>query len=197
MTPSALTAGFADPVTDAQAAFRAMLDAMACPGRVRTLPALAEPPPAPLIPALAAVALCLCDADTMVWLDAPLAAGAVAGWLRFHCGCPIVPEPAAARFAFAACHPPQLSALDAGCDLYPDRSATLVLRVADLAQGQVLRLRGPGLRDGATVRVAGLPDDFVAQRAADHRRYPRGIDCILAAGDQVLCLPRSTIVEPG
>jgi alpha-D-ribose 1-methylphosphonate 5-triphosphate synthase subunit PhnH len=189
---AALTAGFAEPVRDAQAAFRALLDAMARPGTVATLPAPAEPPPAPLAPAAAAVALSLCDADTKLWLDATLAGAAP--WLRFHCGCRIVADPGAAAFAFATGLP---AGLDAGDDLYPDRAATLVLQVAGFGAGTALRLAGPGIDGQAHVQVDGLPHGFVAQRAANHRLYPRGVDCILVAGARALCLPRTTAVESG
>ena len=53
-----LTAGFADPVLDAQACFRAVLEAMSRPGRIqRTGTALK--PPEPLNRAAAAVLLTL------------------------------------------------------------------------------------------------------------------------------------------
>ena len=39
------------------------------------------------------MALTLCDHDTPVWLDPVLAASeAVAGWLRFHTGAPLVTD---------------------------------------------------------------------------------------------------------
>jgi alpha-D-ribose 1-methylphosphonate 5-triphosphate synthase subunit PhnH len=195
MSRAALTAGFADPVREAQAAFRAVLDAMARPGTIACLPAPAEPAPAPLAPAAAALALTLCDADTPVWLDADLAASDVPAWLKFHCGCRIVGDAGAAGFVFAAGRPPAMAALDAGSDLYPDRSATLVVQVGGFGSGERLRLSGPGIRDVAGVTVAGLPPGFAAQRAANLRAYPRGVDCILVAGARVLCLPRSTVVE--
>ncbi|TXN62799.1 phosphonate C-P lyase system protein PhnH, partial [Methylobacterium sp. WL6] len=82
----ALARGFADPVHDAQGTFRTLMDALARPGRIGRL-ASDLYPPAPLTPELAAVALALTDADTPVWLDAPLAANpAVAAFLRFHTG---------------------------------------------------------------------------------------------------------------
>lgn len=193
----ALTAGFAAPGHDAQRAFRALLEAMARPGRIATLPALAEPPPAPFAPAAASVALALCDADTPVWLDAAHAAGDVPAWLRFHCGCRIVAAPGQAAFAFAAASPPAMAALDAGSDLYPDTSATLVLQVQLFGAGTALRLSGPGIPGTNVTRVAGLPEAFLAERAANRALYPRGVDCLLVAGADALCLPRSTVVEPG
>lgn len=195
---AALTAGFEHPVHDAQRAFRAVLDAMARPGTLAALPALAEPPPAPLAPAAAALALALCDADTPVWLDATLAAGDAAPWLRFHCGCRIVDAPGEAAFAFAAtASMPPMTAFDAGSDLYPDTAASLVLQVAGFEAGLALRLSGPGILGSATVRIAGLPGAFQAERTANRALYPRGVDCVLVAGHQALCLPRSTIVEAG
>jgi alpha-D-ribose 1-methylphosphonate 5-triphosphate synthase subunit PhnH len=189
-----LSPGFADPVLDAQAAFRALLDAMARPGRIATLPELPEAPLG-LQPAAACVALALCDGDTPVWLDD--AARAAAAWLRFHCGCRIVDEPGAASFVFAMRTPPAMGALDAGDDQYPDRSATLVLTVGGFGIGPALRLEGPGIDGTCTVQVAGLPEQFLAERAANRQKFPRGVDCILVAGRQTLCLPRTTRVERG
>ena len=97
-----LTAGFADPVFAAQATFRAVLDAMARPGSIQRIDTALTPPP-PLARGAAAVALTLADHDTPVWLGADLAAHpGIAEWLRFHCGCEIVAEPALAAFAFTA-----------------------------------------------------------------------------------------------
>ncbi|MBL8584289.1 MAG: phosphonate C-P lyase system protein PhnH, partial [Rhizobiaceae bacterium] len=57
---SSLEGGFAQPVFDAQAVFRAVMDAMARPGSVHAIGERATPP-SPLLPATAAVALALCD----------------------------------------------------------------------------------------------------------------------------------------
>ncbi len=88
---STLTPGFADPVLDGQATFRAVLEAMSRPGRIQRAGSALRPP-APLNQAAAAVLLTLADADTGFAHDAGAAAEA---WLRFHCGMPLVP--AAAR----------------------------------------------------------------------------------------------------
>lgn len=187
-----LASGFADPVLDAQGAFRALLDAMARPGRIAKLPSLPEAPDG-LEPAAACAALALCDTDTPVWLDD--AARDAAAWLRFHCGCRIVHDPSAASFVFAMRVPPAMAALDAGDDQYPDRSATVVLSVGSFDMGVALRLSGPGIDGAVTVQVEGLPESFVAERAANRQKFPRGVDCILVAGRQALCLPRTTIIE--
>ena len=79
--------GFADPVEEAQATFRAVLDAMARPGTLhRAGERLA--PPVPLDQAAAAVLLTLVDNETPLWLDA--AAAAARDWLAFHCGATVV-----------------------------------------------------------------------------------------------------------
>ena len=84
--------GFADPVLESQSAFRALMRAMARPGRAEALPGLEHAPP-PLSPVAAAVALTLIDHDTPVWLDAPLAVQAVRAWLAFHTGAPVIEAP--------------------------------------------------------------------------------------------------------
>jgi alpha-D-ribose 1-methylphosphonate 5-triphosphate synthase subunit PhnH len=184
-----LLRGFAEPVGQAQACFRGVLDAMAHPGRIVTLDAPAPPPP--LCPATAAVLLTLLDADTSIWLDP--ACAAAADWLTFHCGSPFV-EPPRAGFA-VACEMPQLSDLHDGTDEAPETATTLVLQVADLGHGTVLRLFGPGLRNPATLAVRGLPDDFSAQWRTNHKSFPRGIDLILCAGSRIAALPRSVEIS--
>src|SRR6185437_12731453 len=91
-----LTAGFAEPVMDAQRSFRAVLDAMARPGTIRRVGGVI--PPAPLDAATAAVLLTLADNETPIWLDQ--AAARCRDWLAFHCAA-VFTEPGAATFAVA------------------------------------------------------------------------------------------------
>ncbi|RVU17462.1 phosphonate C-P lyase system protein PhnH [Methylobacterium oryzihabitans] len=189
----ALARGFADPVHDAQGAFRAMLDALARPGLVQALPA-ALAPPAPLTSELAAIALALADADAPVWLDGPLAeAPEVEEFLRFHTGARLVADPAEAAFALVAdpeaC--PDFSAFAQGSPAYPDRSTTLVLAVRHLAAGEGLAFEGPGIRGRVRLGVAPLPAGFAARWSANHALFPRGIDLLLAAPGRVAGLPRT------
>lgn len=188
-----LLPGFADPVLDAQSAFRAVLEAMSRPGRIATID---RPPeaPAPLMPAAAAALLTLADIDTPVWSDA---GERVAAWLGFHAGCPIVPTPRAARFALATGAVPMLDALDPGTEEEPQLSATLILQVAALETGTGWRLTGPGIEHAHHLHVTGLPADFLTQWRAQRRHFPCGVDVILCAGTRLAALPRTVQIEEG
>jgi alpha-D-ribose 1-methylphosphonate 5-triphosphate synthase subunit PhnH len=186
-----LTPGFADPVPAAQACFRALLEAMARPGRVQRLAELPDAP-APLVPAAAAALLTLADAETPVWTDAGPAAEQ---WLRFHAGCPLVTDPAAAAFLLATGTPPALATLDPGIEEEPHRSATLILQVAALAEGDGWALSGPGIETVHRLCVAGLHAGFAADWAANAARFPRGVDVVLCAGPHLAALPRTTRIE--
>jgi alpha-D-ribose 1-methylphosphonate 5-triphosphate synthase subunit PhnH len=188
-----LQPGFADPVRDAQACFRAVLDAMAHPGRIVRMPSTV-PGPTPLGPAASAVALSLCDIDTPVWLDAKSATAA--NYLAFHCGAPLAGMPGDAGFAFvadAAALPP-LDQFALGTDEYPERSTTLVIGVSDLVSDSGARLRGPGIRDEARLGAIELPARFWTERAALAELSPRGLDILFVCGDALAALPRSTRV---
>jgi alpha-D-ribose 1-methylphosphonate 5-triphosphate synthase subunit PhnH len=182
--------GFADPVAEAQACFRAVLAATARPGRVHQVGGSLQAP-SPLMPATAALLLTLADTSTQVWLSADCVPAH--GWLRFHCGTHITADPAAAQFAVAT-RWPDLALFQRGTDEAPEESATIVVQVAAIGSGRLLRLLGPGLREEATLRVDGLPDDFVPIWAANHALYPRGLDMVLVADTALVALPRSVAV---
>ena len=193
-----LLPGFADPVRDSQATFRALLDAMAHPGKIQNVrPASAALDHgaglaiSPLHPATAALLLTLADAETPLWLDPAVIA--VTGWVAFHCGAPLV-SAAEAQFAVALADPP-FAALHAGTDEEPENSATLILQVAALGAGDCYTLTGPGLASATTFAAAGLPPEFQAFWSANHRLFPRGIDLILTEGDRFAALPRTVRME--
>lgn len=196
-TTDHIAGGFANPVFDAQAIFRAVMDAMARPGTVQ--PAKAETqPPRPLSPVAAAVALALCDNDTPLWLDPSLKqAPAVASWLGFHTGAPLADTPADAHFAVVA-DPASLIALEnfaQGTQEYPDRSTTLILQVASLSAGDLLMLEGPGIDGSTSFAPSPLPRHFVEQWKQNRARFPRGVDLLLAAPEGIACLPRTTRIR--
>jgi len=190
---SVLLPGFADPVLEAQRAFRAVLAAMSQPG---TLHRAGEElrVPAPLAPATAAVLLTLADGDTPVWLAAPYADARE--WIAFHCGATITPRMGDAAFAVAA-GMPDLASLNTGTDEIPEDGATLILQVRGFERGRKLRLAGPGLSAPTTVTIDGLPDNFVGAWEANHALYPRGVDLVLCASETLAAFPRSLQITEG
>lgn len=193
---TSLQPGFADPVLEAQCAFRSLLDAMANPGRAVPLSGLAQAP-GPLSPVAAAVALTLIDHESPLWLDPALAGSqALRAWLGFHSGAPIVASPAEAAFALAA-EPQSLPALKdfaLGSEAYPDRSTTLILQVEACSEDGP-SLSGPGLAEPRRFGAAPLPADFWDQWRANRALFPCGVDVILAGPEAVAALPRSLKVE--
>lgn len=197
ITAQAIEGGFADPVFNAQTVFRTVMDAMARPGMVRKLPALARPP-APLSATAGAIALALCDNDTPIWLDPALQASmTVKSWLGFHSGAPLANTPADAHFAVitSPCEMMSLDGFSQGTQEYPDRSTTLILQVNDLVSGTPLLLQGPGIETTETIAPAQMPRHFVEQWKQNNQRFPRGIDIILASPDSIACLPRTTRIK--
>lgn len=190
--------GFADPVFDAQTAFRAIMDALANPGTPHKLgkTALAQ---GPLKAELANTLLTLSDADTTIWLSETLRTAPVEAFIAFHAGAPLTPDPAKATFALAASADelPRLDQFNLGTQEYPDRSTTVVLSVPALSGGPDQLLRGPGIRDHLHCSPMGLPGDFLAQWADNRALFPRGVDLLLVADGQVMGLPRSTRLSEG
>ena len=189
----ALKPGFADPVHDSQRTFRAILDAMAHPGRIVAL-AAKPPSPKPLRCAATAVALTLFDHDTPVWLDTTVAESSeAADYLRFHCGCPFVDGPGAARFALIGDTTtlPHLGRFDAGSDAWPETAATLVIEISDLEGGPCVTLTGPGIEHETAFAPYGLPDWFWSAWAVNRAGYPLGVVIILTCGNRLAALPRS------
>ncbi|MCS3506769.1 phosphonate C-P lyase system protein PhnH [Achromobacter sp. JUb104] len=190
-----LIPGFSDPVNDAQTTFRAALKALAHPGRVEEITAQCGVPTG-LSPAMTALLLTLVDGDTPLWLPPEVSADALA-FLRFHCGCPIVPSPSLARFAAVpmGCDAPALSACHPGDPAYPDLSTTLLLEVGSLADGHAVSLTGPGIQTRQALSVTGLPEGFWRDWRLNHQLFPLGVDVFLTQDRRMCGLPRTTRVE--
>lgn len=188
-----ISLGFADPVHDAQRAFRGALDALSRPGRRLTV---GQPVKGlALGPAMAHLLLALTDDDTPVWWQQPDAQ--TANWLRFHTGAPLAATAAEAAFAVLGMTAawPSLEAFAQGSMTSPEGSATLLAEVSSLDDGPALAWRGPGIRDMQTVRIAGLPENFWTQWQASQASFPQGVDIIFTCADAALGLPRTTRVR--
>lgn len=196
---SALAPAFAEPVLQAQSVFRAVMDALARPGRVQDLSCDLVPPP-PLSAGAAAIALALFDYETPVWLDRRLAdADDVMRWLRFHTGAPITNDPGVAAFAMVsdAANVPDFDLFAAGTPDYPDRSTTVILQIESLSTGQPLLLTGPGIIGEQTLCAQPLPADLADRMTSNRGLFPCGIDLLLAAENAVATIPRSAHVARG
>ncbi|SNB66038.1 alpha-D-ribose 1-methylphosphonate 5-triphosphate synthase subunit PhnH [Arboricoccus pini] len=192
-----LTAGFTDPVEQAQGIFHAVMTALSQPGTLRKLGSGLQSPP--LRADMASIALSLCDHETPIWLDPALpATDAVSKYLAFHTGSPLTADKKTATFAFVAeaCSLSSLDEFALGSDTYPDRSTTIIAAVTGFDRGKSWRASGPGIDGTIAFLVDGLPVNFAARWAGNHSLFPRGVDLLLVDGTDVLALPRSVVLTP-
>src|SRR5260370_30135874 len=143
----------------------------------------------------AAIALTLFDHDTPIWLDTRMSqTPAVAKWLKFHTGAPVITDSSIASFALIGDAPglPALERFAFGSNEYPDRCTTLILQVESLTQGPAIELRGPGI-DGVTVLQAAIqPTDLFERLAINQALFPRGIAAMLVHDAPIVPHPRPT-----
>lgn len=193
-TTTSLAPGLLDEVHEAQSAFRALLDALARPGQVRTLaPAL---PGVALGSAMARLLLTLCDEETPVWWQS--ADPRLQHWLRFHTGATVASHPAMASFAALTdvASAPALTDFANGSAISPELSSTLIIELPSLQGGTNMQWQGPGIEEQQRVALPGLPTDFWSQWQVNHAAFPQGVDIIFTCAELVVGLPRTTRVSP-
>ena len=198
-TVAELPAGFADKVLSAQSTFRSVMDAMARPGSVQRIAAVAGTPAA-MMRGTAAIALTLFDHDTPIWLDSRMSETSdVAKWLKFHTSAPVIADSSISSFALIG-NPRELPPLDRfafGSNEYPDRSTTLILQVESLTGGPLVELQGPGIDGMAGLRASLQPRDLFDRLAINATLFPRGIDVVLVHDDSIVAIPRTTRLVRG
>jgi alpha-D-ribose 1-methylphosphonate 5-triphosphate synthase subunit PhnH len=190
-----LTPGFSDPVQGSQQTFRAILDAMAHPGRIVTMDNSLLPP-APLNLASAAVCLTLLDYETTLWTDLKSHTKGT-GWLRFHCGCSIVTDPLEAVFALITRNDTMspVNKFNTGNDESPESSTTLIIQTRGLSSSDGKRLTGPGIETFSTLNVEGLTKRFWQARQSQFDMFPLGVDIVFTWKNKLAALPRTVKVE--
>jgi alpha-D-ribose 1-methylphosphonate 5-triphosphate synthase subunit PhnH len=174
-----------------QAAFRALMDCLSRPGKIKTLDGVGAP--APMAPATAALVRSLADYEMPIWLDPAFAAApAIAEWIRFHTSAPIVGSPDKAAFALVAnaLALPDFMQFAQGSEEYPDRSTTIIVQVNHFA-GPSLVLKGPGIKTTRAFAAEPLPHDFALRMRDNRKMFPRGVDLVFVAGHKIAALPRS------
>ena len=190
-----LSQGLVDPVFDQQATFRLVLDALARPGQMMTLPETIRFDLPSLPAGGAALILTLCDFETPLYLDKTHAK--FRPWFAFHTGAPEALTPEGAAFALIDGRDAEISfnRFPVGEDRYPDHSATVIVTCGSLSDGSPVTLEGPGIETTITVAPTGLDARFWAEARANAMLYPLGIDLILVAGRTMMGLPRSTRIS--
>ncbi|MGH6761778.1 MAG: phosphonate C-P lyase system protein PhnH [Phyllobacterium sp.] len=193
----AFEGGFADPVFDAQKTFRAVMDAMANPGRILPVSDLTQPP-LPLSAEAGAIAVALFDHDTRVWSDKAISSNAEAkAWLTFQTGLALTNDPSEAQFALVSdvAHMPALDVFARGSSEYPDRSTTIILQISAFDGKERLALTGPGINGVSHMAPDRLPARFVEQWTANRALFPRGVDLVFVAKGAIAALPRTTRIS--
>lgn len=174
--------------------FRLQMDAMAHPGGAMEFPPCVGGVGA-LNPVALSVAETLCDHETPIWLDARLSTQDVIDTLRFRCGCPITTDASDASFAFFSESPniDVLRGFPDGTPDYPDRSTTLVIQVSHIANEGSIKISGPGVKETGSLGIHGLESGFWTWRHENLRKFPLGIDVLLASPTHLTALPRTTV----
>ncbi len=186
--------GFLVPVFAAQAAFRAVMTALAEPGTVHALDADGAHCEG-LSQAMTAIALTLADFETPVWLDIGLNQDAAA-YVRFHTGAPLTSDATGAAFAVVT-RPrtmPPLSAFAQGTLDYPCTSTTVLIDVETIDTTRGWTLTGPGIEHQRRLAISPLPSTFTEQIITNRAAFPCGVDLVFCAGTRIVALPRSTRV---
>lgn len=190
---SGMKQGFSDPVMDAQAVFRRVLESISYPGRIIRLKASIDYP-YPLNMASAATFLALADYSTPVWIDKK--SSELSSWLRFHCGAEIVNNPKDSLFAVVIdpSTMPDVFRFNQGTDQRPDHSTTLIIQATGLSWKSGRRISGPGIQRPIGLDVEGIPAEFWSQRKKMEKTFPSGLDVFFTCSDHVVALPRTSVV---
>lgn len=170
-----------------QRVFRRLMEAFAYPGRIEEIAAANEP-----VDALTAVLATLLDGEVSLADPEGLVAGEYWPRLEAKAAAPEKADFILAQGARAVSIEPRLGSLES-----PERSATLILRVAALGQGAAYGLSGPGVNGeddsrASELRVTGLDPAWLAAREGWVSAFPLGVDFILVDDGRAAALPRTT-----
>lgn len=186
MRTQVLEGGFANFPVDASHAFRAVMTAMARPGEIFQVSGAM--PPAPMSVAAGVVLLTLCDPETPIYLAGRYDTPQIREWITFHTGAPFG-SAHDAMFALGIWDDLPLQAFPIGSAEYPDRSATLIIECAALANAGAV-LQGPGIE--ATAQLS-LPETRAFQQ--NTALFPLGLDFVFTCDKSLAALPRTTRVS--
>ncbi|MFB6235018.1 MAG: phosphonate C-P lyase system protein PhnH [Halopenitus sp.] len=175
-----------DPVHDTRDTFRALCDAMSRPGTVQQTP---------MTPADHAVAATLVDHEVSTYTDDDDLREQLSSQGRLT-----ESQPSEADIVHTHGVPSwDVGELVRGSLVEPSDGATAIYRVESLSTRPedgltTIIVSGPGVPDTRTASL-GLPAEEIDAIAAAQSTYPRGVDIIFTAADQVVSIPRSVSME--
>ena len=163
--------------------FIALMNALAFPGRVFTLPTASTDE------SFRAIADTLLDIETSYYTPD-------AEWMPYleRSGSHVqTPDQAAYWFVPNRLDLDLVAQASVGTLLNPQDASTLILG-CQLSAGQTIVWRGPGIQSTIAVQLAGIPEQFWKLRQ-QMIHYPMGWDAFFVEGNRVIGLPRTTLVQ--
>jgi alpha-D-ribose 1-methylphosphonate 5-triphosphate synthase subunit PhnH len=187
-----------DQVFTSQRFYRLLLDAMARPGKIVTLPKLEIEPPEGLSWPIAGLAFTLLDQET-TFAVLPNEQS----WNRYLCLNTGSRQAAVSGAEFIIIDGrvdlPELLTVNRGDLLFPDRGATLMVMasaVGDAGADIRLTLQGPGIPGQKDLSLSGLCVSNLERVQTLNREFPLGVDLMISDNAGALvCIPRSSIVQ--
>lgn len=185
-----------DLIFDSQRIFRSLLDAMAHPGRIITLPEIGiKPPAANRYPLLLLMTLLDHEASFCVMGGAQTQ---VTEYLKTNTGSK---ESRLENSDFILVYGGSSHGVIRGARVGtledPDESATVIYDTGSIGAGErgiLLELSGPGIADKRKVGASGIEQTEIEDVLA-MRDYPLGLDLIFSdKAGRIVCIPRSTTV---
>ncbi|WP_214319797.1 phosphonate C-P lyase system protein PhnH [Nonomuraea sediminis] len=170
----------------AQADFRALINALARPGTLERIAPCAGPPALAVAGGLADV-----EVPTAVLGEEHLARA-----LHLATSAPVATLGTARMVvALRPPTPEEIAAMPRGDALHPELGTRLILAVATLSESSAtvrLSLSGPGVPGSRSLGVTGMPTEVFTALATANGDFPAGIDTFLVAADGTVAgLPRS------
>ncbi len=184
-----------DVIFDPQRIFRSLLDAMANPGRIITLPDIRiEPPAANMYPLLLLMTLLDHEVSFSVLDDGAL----VTEYLKTNTGSKESRlENSDFILVYGGSSHGLIQRARVGTLEYPGESATVIYDIDSIGDdgGDVLlELSGPGIADKRRIGASGIEENEIEDVLA-MQDYPLGLDLIFSdRAGRIACIPRSTIV---
>ncbi len=186
-----------DEVFDAQEQFRIIMDAMARPGKINTLPHLDILPPLGLNEASALVALGLLNAD-VTFACSEFNVYEIQSYININTSAQLTNlEKADYIFLTGQEDVSIVENVKVGKLSYPEQGATLIFSVSQIGEDKTegtlkLVLKGPGIKNENVVFAAGINPGLLNQIRIINQEFPLGVDLIVTdVNNQLICIPRS------